>query len=216
MIFTEIQEFNTDSGSVILSDPCYIRNADTKIWCNVVIDNVQQGTYVSFVEKGEYGDWGPRVKALYCCHKNYFISPELLKNVIIKSNIHFLDLGVDSGQFGIFDSSLLGSFGEEDYDKVIYLTWYAENSFGTTDNYSVSSSGFGDGGYSAKALKNTKGKYIAFRVEFIGDEEQESPYVPEEPPQSPEDLLQQFLSGSLDVTLEEVEQHPLQNGENVV
>jgi hypothetical protein len=107
---------------------------------------------------------------MYCCHESYFISESLLKNVLMVSEVLSSELVVDSGQLGFFDSSILSNFDESDYEKACDLTLETDDCFGVSDNYTLSSSGFGDGCYFARALKNAEGEFIAFRAEFISDD----------------------------------------------
>ena len=80
---------------VVVSDPCY----SIPTWCQAVIDNVKPGTYYTTVKKHDAGNWGNRCSMIYAIHEDYIDHPNLIKRWE-KTNY---DIGVDSGQCGIFD-----------------------------------------------------------------------------------------------------------------
>ena len=43
-----------ESGSVVVSDPCYT----IPTWCQGIVDNVKNGRWMGFVEYSDEGDWG--------------------------------------------------------------------------------------------------------------------------------------------------------------
>lgn len=77
---------------VMVSDPCYGMNT----WCQGVIDNVLKGKYKCMVETSDEDEWGNRVSAIQVAHEDY------VKKSLEYSKENF-DVGVDSGQAGVFD-----------------------------------------------------------------------------------------------------------------
>lgn len=194
---------------VMVSDPCY----GLGTWCQGVIENVLPGNYECVVEYSDEGDWGVRVAAIEVIHQD---------TRFIRYEAQDFEVGVDSGQAGIFDYEYYVKYHTDSkeaehvddgwYDKVCDLTlsriknpvfeefnwdilgespvdqwkrykeyrdskkcWpYLERLDGNTvDGLGlVSSSGYGDGGYTCWASKNEDGKVNAIRIEFIADEEE--------------------------------------------
>ena len=152
---------------VRVSDPCY----GTKVWCAGTIDNVKEGLYNVEVEYSDEGDWGTRVKSILVFHSEFN-----WENFSIESTD--FEVGVDSGQAGIYDEDYYNQYHTEDgcdddwYDEVCKLTLSSEQ-FGTKDEKCiVSSSGFGDGGYTCLILKQNE-QVVGIAVVFITDEEDE-------------------------------------------
>ena len=75
---------------VMVSDPCYGLNT----WCQGVLTNVLPGIYKCEVEYKDEGDWGIRVSAIEVTHEDY--ASEIFEP-------QDFEVGVDSGQAGIFD-----------------------------------------------------------------------------------------------------------------
>lgn len=75
---------------VMVSDPCYGLNT----WCQGVLENVLPGKYNCEVEYKDEGDWGIRVSAIEVTHEDY--AYEMFES-------QDFEVGVDSGQAGIFD-----------------------------------------------------------------------------------------------------------------
>ena len=76
---------------VRVSDPCY----DVNTWCAGTLENVMPGTYKCYSQDVDTGDWGIRVASIEVRHEDYLdIEPTELQNI---------DVGVDSGQAGIYD-----------------------------------------------------------------------------------------------------------------
>lgn len=153
---------------VMVSDPCY----GLGTWCQGVIENVLPGDYHCMVEYSDEGIWGVRVAAIEVIHQN---------TRVIRYESQDFEVGVDSGQAGIFDYEYYAKYhtdckksdhvDDDWYDKVCDLTLSRESA-GTIDNLGlVSSSGYGDGGYTCWVSTNEDGKVNAIRIEFIVDEE---------------------------------------------
>lgn len=194
---------------VMVSDPCYGLNT----WCQGVLENVLPGTYNCNVEYSDEGDWGVRVSAIEVTHEDYayeMFEPE------------DFEVGVDSGQAGIFDYDYYCQYHTDSNDREhVDDDWYnrvgdltlervknpnyerfnwdvpnepIEAKIKRYDEYEasekywmylekltanpidnlgfVSSSGYGDGGYTCYTSKNKDGKINAIRIEFISDDEE--------------------------------------------
>lgn len=149
---------------VRVSDPCY----GTITWCAGTIDNVKEGLYNVEIGMSDQGEWGNRVKSLTVVHADY--NKSLVFNSVAK-----FDVGVDSGQAGIYDEDYYNQYHGEDsvdetwYDKICNLTIYDD--FGTKDDKCVvSCSGYGDGCYLCELVEEGN-EVVAIRITFIEDEE---------------------------------------------
>ena len=163
---------------VMVSDPCY----GLGTWCQGVLENVLPGVYDCSVEYSDEGDWGIRVVAIEVTHKS-------CRGKFIVLDLEDFEVGVDSGQAGIFDYEYYAKYHKDStesehvdddwYDMVCDLTH--KNNGNTTHCLGlVSSSGFGDGGYNCWTYKNEDGKIVAIRVEFITEDDYEDEDYEEE------------------------------------
>ena len=167
---------NIDKGfinlgeKVMVSDPCY--EMDT--WCQVTINNVLKGIYKCTLEMCE-DVWGPRVSAIQVVHVDYM-------NKLLEYYNNF-NIGVDSGQAGIFDYEYYkkyhnGNTDDNWYDAICDKTITTFNGEGFLDGNTidrlgfVSSSGYGDGVYGCW-VSEYDGKVVAIRVEYITEDEEE-------------------------------------------
>lgn len=82
----------TLGDKVMVSDPCY----GLGTWCQGVLENVLSGVYDCNVEYSDEGDWGTRVSAIEVTH-------ESCRGKFIALECEDFEVGVDSGQAGIFD-----------------------------------------------------------------------------------------------------------------
>lgn len=142
---------------VRITDPCY----DLEVWCSGAVENVLPGTYHAIVVKKDEREWGKRVHSLWILHEDYLDSEP-------KKRVKF-EVGVDSGQAGIFDHAYYEARQENDdwYRKVCDLT-LSKVSAGIIDGKgAVSSSGYGDGAYAAYTAQNKEDKVIGFRIQFL-------------------------------------------------
>jgi hypothetical protein len=95
---------------VRVSDPCY----DLDVWCAGSIENVLPGEYTCFMQKEDTGDWGIRVSKIEVRHKDYLdVEP---------TEIQEFEVGVDSGQAGIYDQKYYEELWE---DKGKQDEWYS-------------------------------------------------------------------------------------------
>ena len=162
---------------VVVSDPCYT----IPTWCQAVISNVKPGMYHTTVRKHDAESWGVRCSMVFAIHEEYVNFPNLLHG---KWELHPSDIGVDSGQCGIFSKDSYRDdnhkFPYEPYDFGSGFPsdgdgdlWYrhmakqtlSEQHWGTYDKGIVSTSGFGDGSYQLFVVKK-RGKIVAFAIDF--------------------------------------------------
>ena len=104
--------------TVKVSDPCY--GLDT--WCSGKLENVLPGEYVCSHALVDEGSWGIRVSGIRAVHKDYF-------NTLPGIYLSEIDVGVDSGQCGIYDYDYYAQFHTADdvdekwYDRVCNMTY---------------------------------------------------------------------------------------------
>lgn len=153
------------SGKVIVSDPCY----DRSVCCMATGVAVKPGTYATYIIKKNEKDFGVRVAAIVALHIGY------IKSMKKEWTPYDCDIGVDSGQCGIFDDAAYpadeksgGEFGDETsfYDECCMLT-LGKNQGGVliARNGVVSSSGYGDGSYEL-LYQCHEGERVALMVNF--------------------------------------------------
>jgi hypothetical protein len=153
------------SGKVVVTDPCYNRN----VWCMVKDIAVKPGMYAAYIVKSDEQDFGVRVACIMVVHESY---ADLLRTEWepLHNNV-----GVDSGQCGIFDDTVYpaeddapGSYDDEStfYGECCQLT-LSDESGGVMKNRKgvVSSSGFGDGVYELLCQYH-EGERVALMVDF--------------------------------------------------
>ena len=168
-------DFQIESGKVIVSDPCY--EVDFEI--NETIENVKNGKWIAKIETKKV--WGERVSKLMCCHESvYQFSRSLIFKVVSK------DIGVDSGQAGIFDvehfkkDSDVEDLPREYKEKICENEpWYSYCCDRTLSKMAdvipfgvVSSSGLGDGCYVCEVAKK-ENEVVAMQVTFLEEEHDE-------------------------------------------
>lgn len=187
-------------NSVMVSDPCY--TPDT--WCQAKIENVKEGEYNTYCHKIDTGDFGERCSLLLAVHSSYDVNKMYWE-------LHPDEIGVDSGQAGIFDMSTFrkdgiemevptigydgrdlnwldalksekDGKGEDWYIKMCKLT-LTEKMWGGYENGVVSRSGFGDGGYTLYIAKEEyTGKVIGFCIDFFVEEQEETESIADKIP----------------------------------
>lgn len=159
----QVGKVNFTKGHVTITDPCY----DRKItWCTAEVDNVFKGEWEASVEMKDCGSaWGDRVTRLIL---------KVPGQEIVESTRLPNDVCVDSGTCGIFED-------KPDYDH--YSGWDAIcDEMGVKDyglastsnafrcNGAWSSSGYGDGSYTAIIGTNEDAEVVQIIVEYIADE----------------------------------------------
>lgn len=164
-----IGKFTVESGKLVVSDPCYERGT----WCQGVIANVMNGTWTAAVEQEK----GIIVELLAGLNLGDFeaVRGNPKRFAALKYEKEPFEVGVDSGQAGIFDESFYpvgetidfegtGSF----YDACGDATLRSELGAGVVKNRGVvSSSGHGDGSYVCYTRRNAPGEVIGVRVVFL-------------------------------------------------
>lgn len=191
--------FKINSGEMIIGDPCY----SPHVWCLGYANNVSNGYWESkvFIADNSVTGWGDRSTALFAFNKKYFkdnfgyddIAVEHFMNVAYEDyfglDVEIKELGVDSGQAGIYDSRHYIKMHEEDKKKEELsgrierdTTWYwSQNAEITLSRIGaginpdgmgcVSSSGYGDGTYDYYVYRNKNGYVVAILIIFIREDE---------------------------------------------
>jgi hypothetical protein len=100
----DLGEFEVTSGKVRVTDPCY----ENDTWCSGEIENVKNGTWKSQVVKKDENMWGNRCARIICAHEKnigylLFGQEEVGDNPWKECDF---EVGVDSGQAGVFDAAL--------------------------------------------------------------------------------------------------------------
>lgn len=151
-----VGDFILKSGTLRISDPCY----DKDTWCAGTVGDCVNGEWEAFIDKREVDGWGNRVAKLVVKAKGHEAE---------EYNILPIDVGVDSGQAGVFDEQLF-KFSKDFYEDCCSKT-LNDMGAGTLQYGAVSSSGFGDGSYTASAGKNKAGQICEIEIDFeLGDE----------------------------------------------
>jgi len=170
-------KFEIETPIVRVSDPCY----DKETWCAGTIDNCKVGEWESKVIKSNEGSWGERVAYLIAWHQDT-VEPNV-DNDWKKSDI---DVGVDSGQAGIFDDKYFKDDDIVDVVKRVHYEsictdepWYSiccdrtlcKKGAGVIPFGCVSCAGYGDGSYNASYIEDGH-NVVAIMIDFgLGEEE---------------------------------------------
>lgn len=167
-------------NKVIVTDPCYSLGT----WCTAVIEDVLPGKYETGCEMSDEGNWGNRVAEIIAIHEKYGLNHYETLNWKMTED----DIGVDSGQAGIFDYEHYKSEKEKDEEfesthscEIDNPNWHYgrcciatndSNKTGEIDNKGyVSQSGFGDGSYDLYIGRDDDQNIVGFRLVFINGEE---------------------------------------------
>ena len=176
--------FEVVSGELMISDPCYSEGT----WCQGTV-KARNGKWSPNVSVVDVDGWGHRVVELTACHEDFLQEESdryLNDGKPAKWEVLRIEVGVDSGQAGIFDRKYFRDdkvakdayrLTEKDIcggDKEKGGEWYSLCCDRTLSFYSwgiipygvVSSSGYGDGGYVAEAVMRD-GEAIAVKITFI-------------------------------------------------
>ena len=171
--------FEVTSGKIVISDPCYEREI---IAAELPAKN---GKW----EAETYFNSDDRVSHLIVHHENYPINNEH------EGDVAPFDVGVDSGQAGVFDSDFyrndeaVAHLTDEDRhykeDKIRedepWYSWCCDRTLGAdcagiVPHGAVSSSGYGDGCYECRLVKDTYTPdypVVGVIIEFISEEDHE-------------------------------------------
>ena len=171
---TTLGTFEVTGDKLLVTDPCYERGT----WCAGVVKNVRPGTWVGVVRYSDEGLWGTRVRQV---EAHYIGSNPSDSGWTMQQ----FDVGVDSGQAGIFDEARYPNGEPGEYgDASTFYGRACEATLGRDDEEStrrrgnvisegvVVSSGYGDGSYVCEAFDGADGKVVAVRITFIGDDEE--------------------------------------------
>lgn len=168
----ELGTFALEGRELRVTDPCYEKST-----CCSGTTPALPGTWHAQSVVG-HTDWHMRVKALRIRHES--VAADVFGRLpeFVELDIH---AGVDSGQCGFFDEGKYpvdaksfeyeeGTFYGDCCDKTLSKSLPGGGviaaGFGV-----VTSSGFGDGGYPVKALKNEQGEVIAAVLVFISNDD---------------------------------------------
>ena len=165
-------------SKVLVSDPCY----EYPTWCTGTLENVKPGNYNTNViyYKDTDNFFNGRVGELIAIHESY-------TNKDLPWQITEADIGVDSGQCGIFDfeqvKDIIGA-GEWDEEDKFYAKACActddDKQYDEMGNYGVvSRSGVGDGSYDLY-VADIDGEIVGIKVVFIDSEAEEDEYENED------------------------------------
>lgn len=160
--------FQVKSSKLMVTDPCY----DKGTWCQGVLENVKNGEWVGIVDYHNDDDWGRRISAVYA----FYNGDDRTIGDLPWQKQSKIDVGVDSGQAGLFDERLYpqdprDSDNEEDfYTNVCDLTLSPVKA-GVIPFGVVASSGFGDGSYTCFTQHNKAGAIVGAKIVFIDPEE---------------------------------------------
>ena len=156
---------------VLVSDPSYEKGT----WCTGVVENVKEGNYITNV--------------VYCKDSDPFLRNRVaeLKAILdgvdrntLKWKVTKADIGVDSGQCGIYDYESVkdiigaGEYNGKDtfYGQACQCT-DAKEKYGELNGYGVvSCSGVGDGSYDLYIAKQDN-QVVGIKVVYMSEEEQE-------------------------------------------
>lgn len=165
-----METFEVKNGKITLSDPCY----DLSTTCMIKDVKFPNGIYRVDIREYDSPSWGKRVAELIIYNINKVPENEGKEMDILWKEIEG-EVGVDSGQAGIYDAIYYelhhseNDIDEDWYDEICDLT-YGKKHYGTKDDSCVvSSSGFGDGGYQA-FLGYLGEEIVGAKIEFIPED----------------------------------------------
>jgi hypothetical protein len=156
-------------GKVLVTDPCYQRDE----WCSCQVDEVLPGAWdgyaikQSFIFKS-YSTPDVRTAILIAHHRDHPVKSWSTCWEHLSGNI-----GVDSGQAGLFDLKQYPKTNDGAYDDT--RTFYGRCCKVTLDDQRcgsvreglLSASGFGDGCYDLEAQRDAKGRIVAMALLFL-------------------------------------------------
>lgn len=159
-----IGTFDVSCDQLRVSDPCYESDSEG----GFSIQNVLPGQWKAYI------DWYSNDTISALC----VVSQEHNGNLYESCFEEIADVGVDSGQLGVFDKVYYndnqgGEYDQPDtfYGKCCNAT-SSEQCCGVIDDRGfVSSSGYGDGSYHVQVAKNSDGSVYAVLVDFIYNED---------------------------------------------
>lgn len=155
--YKEVGTFEVKSNRLVVSDPCYTLGTR----CMGELKNPRKGKWTACIKLSDEKYWGSRVAELIATYHDANLDFETWVQCDF-------EVGVDSGQAGIFSE-----YPDEPDDNT-EGTWYYDcckltNPAGVLLGGAVSSSGFGDGVYTAYKIEKD-GEVVAVKIVFIEDE----------------------------------------------
>lgn len=185
-VYHKLGSFELTGSILRVSDPCYEKDT----WCCGVVSNCMAGAWDAAVSYLDEGVFGIHVAILAAKHSKTVRSFSLCNGVWADDEyIHYrsgwevcdFSVGVDSGQAGFFDDAhyqddhVFDNFPEAEHDFL--NVWYnhccdltlGEQQAGVIPFGAVSSSGYGDGCYTALRHINTDGKTDCVVLFFLSD-----------------------------------------------
>lgn len=158
----QIGKINFTKGHVTVTDPCYEKG----IWCSAEVDNVFKGEWEASVDIINCGDWGNRVASL---------TVKAVGQTAVKTEKRPEDIGVDAGVCGVFEDK--PDYGDDawgdvcdEMDMLNYGIAKPDNAFKCVGAWS--SSGYGDGGYTAVVGYNENAEVVQITIEYLTDEDE--------------------------------------------
>ena len=181
----DLGSFEVVSGKLAISDPCY----DVDVWCRGDLENCKLGSWLASALEKHMGAWGHRICKLIAVHEDYQD-----QELGISEHAPF-EVGVDSGQAGIFDAahyqdaSVVPKVGHKHlFEGAEADPWYdyccditlSSQSAGILPFGCVSSSGFGDGGYDCYFWRNSEGQIVRVEIEYIVEDDDDEDDIDED------------------------------------
>lgn len=166
---TEIIGSKVFGSKIDITDPCYNRD----VWCRMNDVEIVPGTYDCVVNIEDEGMWGLRVASIMMFHKNI---GDAEWEYVVSEMSPIGDIGVDAGLAGFFENK--PDYSDDEWHDLCNAicdgeAWIFDEGF-------FSSSGYGDGGYTVWAARDSNGTINALEIEFIRDEEDDDDYVNDE------------------------------------
>lgn len=190
--YSRVGAFELSQPKMLVSDPCY----DKGDYGATEVNGCKTGEWLSSLNVNRY-EWDidgtiqkdERVAAIFVRHES-IKSDSVFNGIVFKNgiiqytaewNLLSENIGVDSGQAGIFDASKYGDndlfdaegrcgFGDKWYSNCCDLT--LEGHGGIVANMGVcAASGFGDGAYILWGHKAKDGRYDAMVLFFLEDDD---------------------------------------------
>lgn len=156
----QIGKVNFTKGHVTITDPCY----DKGTWCTAEVDNVFKGEWEASVEMKDCSDGENRVARLILKASGQKVTESTrLPNKIC----------VDAGVCGVFEDK--PDYSDEGWNDICDELWCSDYGLASTSNAfrcngAWSTSGYGDGGYTAILGTNENDEVVQIIVEYIADE----------------------------------------------
>ena len=179
-------DFHLGGTQLRVSDPSYEKDT----WCSGVVENCQPGTWAGYLAYQDEEEWGLRVCMLVARNKKcrngvnlcdrVFTSGDYIRWNSLTWEDCDIEVGVDSGQAGIFDEAMYKK--EDQFDSFPdWLGWESDSKWyanccaitlsnkqgGVIPSGVLSASGYGDGSYRAFKHKNRNGQVDMVLILFM-------------------------------------------------